>query len=271
MTRSFSPQTSSVGTSMRCSQIRQLRIVQTRVPGEPRQPGAVLQDDVDVELGLRLPATLRRACRSWNWRRANSSAPPGEDVVERRLRALRARRRQQRQRGEPLRVADRHLGRDPAADAMADEMHVAQIQRLQHVEIEEREIADVSSSRRGIGERPKPGCSGAMTRCCALSASSSGDQVSPSAPCRKSTGGPVAGFQIPQLGAGDLDGLVIGSSGHRGDLSRTGMSATAQLRHRRGCATLPGERYRAGRRAAETPHRPARRTQNERRTPGRLR
>ena len=38
--------------------------------------------------------------------------------------------------------------------------------------------------------RPKPGCSGAMTRWSALSASSSGDQVSPSAPCRKRTAGP---------------------------------------------------------------------------------
>ena len=46
------PRSRASDMSMRCSQNVQVRTVQTRVPGEPRQSGAVLQDDVDVELGL---------------------------------------------------------------------------------------------------------------------------------------------------------------------------------------------------------------------------
>ena len=147
ITRSSSPQISSVGMSMRCNQNRQLRTVQTRVPGKAREAGAVLQHDVDVELGLRrLPCVRELAVVELA--AGEFLRPPGENIVDRRVPALRPGRRQQRQRSEPLRVADRHLGRGPAADAMADEVHVAQSQRLQSIEIEIGQVATLFIHRR---------------------------------------------------------------------------------------------------------------------------
>src|SRR5262245_12424196 len=116
--------------------IGQLRIVHARVPGQPRKRGAVLQHDVDIELGLRvLPVARQLGIVELSVRELFHR--PREDVVEWGFRAFNAGRRQQRQRGKPRAAADRYLGRDPAAQPVPDEVDVAQLERLEQVEIAE--------------------------------------------------------------------------------------------------------------------------------------
>ena len=67
---------------------------------------------------------------------------PGEDIVEHGLARLDAGGRKQCERRQGAGIADRDLRRDPAAQAMSDQMNIAQLQRLHQVEIEERDVAD---------------------------------------------------------------------------------------------------------------------------------
>jgi hypothetical protein len=68
----------------------------------------------------------------------------------------------QGQRVEALRVADRKLGRDPAADRESDEIDVLKIELIEDVEIEVGEVGDVVEPV-GVSDAPKPGCSGTIT------------------------------------------------------------------------------------------------------------
>ena len=91
--------------------------------------------------------------RSWNCRRANSSADQAK-MSSNGARALcDPGRRQQRSDAQPLGAADRDLGGDPAAEAVPDQVNIAQVERLQHVEIEERHVAD---AHHPFGDRRAP-------------------------------------------------------------------------------------------------------------------
>jgi len=65
-----------------------------------------------------------------------------EDVGDRPAVRGNADRADQGQAGEPRGIAHRQLGRDPAAERGADQMHPIEPQRLQQIEIEIGEIVD---------------------------------------------------------------------------------------------------------------------------------
>src|SRR3954447_17083273 len=93
------------------------------VPAEPRQRGAVLQRDVDVELGLRLLPLLRQF-GIVELPARELLRGPGEVVVDDGFAGLDAGGREQRQRCQPGGAADRNLRRDPAAEAVPHEMNI---------------------------------------------------------------------------------------------------------------------------------------------------
>ena len=129
---------------------------------------------------------------------------PGEDIVEHGVAAFDAGGREQRQRCQPGRVADRDLGRDPAAEAVPDEMNIAQVQRLHQVEIEERHVADAHHPVRDL---PAPEAR-MLRRQHAVSAAELLEQRVP-----RRTGDavqeqhrrPAAGLAIAELRARDVD------------------------------------------------------------------
>ena len=73
---------------------------------------------------------------------AGTSAPRQPVSRERRLARLDAGGRKQCERRQGAGIADRDLRRDPAAQAMSDQMNIAQLERLHQIEIEERDVAD---------------------------------------------------------------------------------------------------------------------------------
>ena len=126
-----------------------LRIVKPRRPGKPRGGCTVLQRHVDVRRGKpanpflgerllveRIPGMLLRR--------------PKEDVAIRFLDRGNAGRREQRETAQARRIANRDLGGGPAAERVADEMNIPEIERRQQIEIEEREIADAAEPGRQI-------------------------------------------------------------------------------------------------------------------------
>ena len=62
----------------------------------------------------------------------------------------------QRQRGEPPRVARRKLGRDPAAEREADQIDAVEIELIEEIEIEVGEVGDVVEPVRRVGARRSP-------------------------------------------------------------------------------------------------------------------
>ena len=90
---------------------------------------------------------------------ASRTAAPQRRVARRRARAAHAgkRRRSARpartgrlapisaSRAHPLRMAHRQFGRDPAADAMADQIEMREPERIEHFEIVEHHIVDAAA------------------------------------------------------------------------------------------------------------------------------
>ncbi len=58
----------------------------------------------------------------------------------------------------------RQLGRDPAANAVADEVEARQqLERIEQFKIVEQDIVDAAAAGKLVGAA-QPGCAGAMTR-----------------------------------------------------------------------------------------------------------
>ena len=62
----------------------------------------------------------------------------------------------QGERGEPARVAYRKLGRDPAAEVVADEMDVGELELVEQVEIEAREDPGWCRAKQACRRRQNP-------------------------------------------------------------------------------------------------------------------
>ena len=83
-----------------------------------------------------------------------------EHVDDRRLVAPQPDRRRQREPADLLRAERGHLGGDPAAHRLADDVRPLEAERLHHVEAVQEEI-DWSSRSSSPVDLPKPGSSGA--------------------------------------------------------------------------------------------------------------
>ena len=119
-----------------------MRIVAARLPGEARRGGLVLEADI-LELGAGGALHHRVGARRIVEEIADAllvGAQEGIDLGD--ARHENAGGAHQRQRGDTARVAHRELGRDPAAEIVADEMDVRQIELVEQIEIEARKIRD---------------------------------------------------------------------------------------------------------------------------------
>ena len=180
----------------------QPRVVHVRLPAEQRQRLAPAHDRSQLafrQRGVVDLASPRIGPGEAHELRARHRVHVG-DVAVGHAAQLDAERRGQHQMRETLRVAHRHLGGDPAAEAGADQYRIAQAQCAREIEIE---IGDVVHGAEPVGQRrfAKPRMmrrDDAEPR--ARAASSHGRRgCKPSPACRNSSGRPAPRSSISRV------------------------------------------------------------------------
>ena len=136
---------------MRCSHLGKIRVVAARLPGDLGDRGAVFQRDV---FQLR-PQRARNDVVGF-FLIVKEIAQPLLVAAQERIELLDAGEVEpggaaERQRGQALRVAHGELGGDPAAERQPDQVHVLELQLVEHVEIEIGEVVDVIEPVRRVG------------------------------------------------------------------------------------------------------------------------
>ena len=136
----------------------QMRIVHVGLPAEPRECLAAARDA--GEFGLRQPHQVALAVRRIGPGQAQILVARHRvhvgDVAVGHAADLDAERIGQHQPGEAPRVAHRHLGGDPAAEAGADQHRILQLQRRSEIEIQIGQVIH-RPHQSGSDELPQPG------------------------------------------------------------------------------------------------------------------
>ncbi len=169
----------------------QVRIVGARLPRELRGGDPVLHIDV-FEFRTQQPRDHLVGARRVMEEIADALLVAAQEEVDLLgARHMDAGGADQRQRREPVGVADRKLGGDPAAERRPDEMDAVEIELLEEVEIEVGEVVDGIEPVRRIAVvearmlRERSRRTGSASDCM------NGSQApAPLAPCRNSSGGP---------------------------------------------------------------------------------